>query len=136
MAYTTIVFNAKDAWLRFVYGFKINLITEEVSIEYKNDQGGFTTRGIQLNGKQLRQIKHLMMESRFKDVVNGKWKEVKSQFALDPNIWELEMLSDDGHPLIKIDNGFGEFEDPLPVVELVEYVLQLMTYGDLGWRAF
>ena len=107
MAYTTVVFNAKDAWLRFVYGFKINLITEEVSIEYKNDQGGFTTRGIRLNGKQLRQIKHLMMESRFKDVVNGKWKEVKRQFALDPNMWKLEMLSDDGHPLIKIDNGFG-----------------------------
>ena len=136
MAYTTIVFNAKDAWFRFVYGFKINLTSNEVSIEYKNNQGGFTIRGIQLKENQLRQIKHLLTESRFKDVVNGKWKDNKSLFPLDPNIWEMEILSDDGHPMIKIDNGTGEFEDPLPIVELVEYILKLMTYGDLGWRAF
>lgn len=136
MAYTTVVFNARDAWSCFIYGFKLNLIAAELSIEYKNNQGGFTTKGIQLSEKHLRQAKLLLVESRFNDVVSGKWKEEKTYFALDPNMWELELLSDDGKPLQKINNGFGEYQNPSSVIELVDFVLQLMTHNDLGWRAF
>ena len=136
MAFTTIIFNARDAWSVFIYGFKINMLTAELSIEYKNVQGGFTTKGIKLNEKQFKQMKRLLSEQRFQEVVSGKWKEERTYFALDPNMWELDLISDDGHPLISINNGFGEYQNPISVIELVEYVLRIMTHDDLSWRAF
>ena len=59
MAYTTIIFEAIDAWFFDVCSFKIDLISEELSLIYRNSFGGYTINGIRLNRNQIKRIKKL-----------------------------------------------------------------------------
>ena len=59
MAYTMILFNAKDSWHNPIYSFKINMLTRELSVEYSNNTGGITTNGVALNERQYQHIKRL-----------------------------------------------------------------------------
>ena len=57
--YSDIIFSANDAWGKYVYSFRINMKAHELSIEYQNNQGGYTTNGINITDKKYRQINNI-----------------------------------------------------------------------------
>jgi hypothetical protein len=56
MAYTVIAFQAQDENLRDIYSFKINFPARELSVEYRNDAGGVTAHGMNLNEQQYHHL--------------------------------------------------------------------------------
>ena len=135
MGYTTIIFNAKDAWCRPVYSFKVNMLTRELSVEYSNNTGGFTINGVLLNERQYKNIKRLASPDIFEKFRDDRWKEC-AEWMLDPNEWEARFISDDGTSMLTMETKFDLYPVPPALVELVEYVMDIGTLGNMNRRLF
>lgn len=135
MAYTTILFCARDMWNRPAYSFKINMLTHELSVEYSNNTGGITINGIVLNEQQYQHIKRLANPVIFEKFRDGGWKK-QSEWMLDPNIWEAQFISDDRTPMLSMETGFDSYPAPPALKALVEYVMHIGTLGNMGCRLF
>lgn len=126
MAYTTIVFNASDAWGTDICSFKVNLIAEELSITYRNNNGGYTTNGIKLASKELKHIKQATSQKIFEKFRDGKWKEeMDAVWMVDGIEWEAQFVSDDGLPMLEFKNEMQSYLPPPILRELVNYVLRI-----------
>lgn len=135
MAYTTIIFNARDAWDRPVYAFKVNMLTRELSVEYSNNTGGITTNGVALNERQYSHIKRLAAPAIFEKFRDDSWKEHMA-WMLDPNDWKAQFISDDGTPMLTMETNLNPYPAPPALVALVEYVMHIGTLGNMSWRMF
>lgn len=108
MAYTLVRFRSSDAWGRYVYSFKLNMITKELSVEYVNNTGGLTMNGVVLNERQYNHIRQLIRQPVIEKFRDGSWKSCDG-WMLDPNSWEATFLSDDGTSMLKLDNNQGQY---------------------------
>ena len=128
MSYITIFFEANDAWGFDLCSFKVNLIANELSISYRNNKGGYTTNGINLDSEQIKRIKKLAPPSILESFRDNKWKENRDpEFVLDGYSWKVELISNDGHPALKMQDTIGNYSPPLEIVQLVNYVLTIPT---------
>lgn len=132
--YSDIIFSANDAWGKYVYSFRINMKAHELSIEYQNNQGGYTTNGINITDKKYRQINNICAKAT-KFFESPQFE--KDVFPLDPNTWELKMIKSDGLPSLELEYGVtDDFIVPGFVVELVSLIMDLASFDNKGFRYF
>lgn len=135
MAYTQIIFTADDAWAIYAYSFKINMICRELSIEYKDNRGNYNMKGIKLNSEQIEHINDICAENIVEKYrTENHLKE--AIFPLDPNLWKLQIMSDDGNSILQLEDRSGKFYCPDFLVELIEYVIDISAIKDRGFRLF
>ncbi len=132
--YSDIVFSAHDAWGNYIYSFRINMKAHELSVEYKNNQGGYTSNGINITDKKFRHIKSICeCATKFFKIPTLE----KDVFSLDPNTWELKMTKSDGSPSEELKQGGADvFVTPDFVEELVCLVMDLAAFDNKGFRYF
>lgn len=135
MAYTMILFSAKDSWHNPIYSFKINMLTRELSVEYSNNTGGITTNGVALNERQYQHIKRLAAPRIFEKFRDGSWKEHMDWFP-DPNEWEAQFISDDGTAMLTMERHFESYPAPPALAALVEYVMHIGALGNMNHLLF
>jgi hypothetical protein len=138
MAYTVIAFHAQDENLRDIYSFKINFPARELSVEYRNDAGGVTAHGMNLNEQQYHHLLELASSHKFEYYRNQEWQRDAEAHWLtyEPNRWKLQISSDDGLSLLVIENTQVNTEVPQVVSNLVEYVMQIGTFGNYTFSLF
>lgn len=127
MYYTKVIFNSEDAWYRFAYGFKINMLLGELEITYDNLNGGYTTKGIKLSNEQQEHLKRLLNVINFKNIKENM-KEDKKTIFLDPHRWSLQCIADDGNPILEIPNedaAFYNIKPPNILIDLVKYIADI-----------
>ena len=135
MAYTIITFNARDAWHRDIYSFRVNMVTHELSVEYSNNTGGRTMNGVVLNEKQYNHIKRLTSPLMFEKYRDGAWKK-NTEWLLDPNDWNVRFISDDGTPMLTMESNLESYSAPPALVALVEYIMHIGAFENMGHRLF
>ena len=138
MAYTLIVFQAQNSCLQDLYSFKINFPARELSVEYRNDAGGYTVHGMNLSGQQYHHLIKLASPHKFEQFRDQKWYAGCEErwLTYDPNRWILQITSDDGLPLLELNRHYECYDDPKAVVELVKYVMQIGTFGNYTFSLF
>lgn len=138
MAYTSIVFQAQNACLQDLYSFKINFPSRELSVEYRNDAGGYTVHGMNLNGQQYHHLLNLASPHKFERFRDQKWYDgaEANWITYDPNKWTLQISSDNGLPLLELERSCECYDDPKVIVDLVEYVMQIGTFGNYTFSLF
>jgi hypothetical protein len=138
MAYTVIVFQARNVSLQDLYSFKINFPSRELSVEYRNDSGGYTIHGMNLNGQQYHHLLKLASPQKLEYFRGRKWTEEAEQkwITYEPNVWKMEISSDDGLALLVLEHGYEPCEAPKVIVDLVEYVMQIGTFGNYTFGLF
>lgn len=138
MSYTVIVFQAHDVSMRDLYSFKINFPSRELSVEYQNDAGGYTAHGINMNGQQYHHLLKLAAPHKFECFRNRKWNEGDEDrwITYTPNVWKLQISSDDGLPLFVLESNGEPCDAPKAIVELVEYVMRIGTFGNYTFSLF
>ena len=132
--YSNIVFSANNTWGNYLYSFHINMKTRELSLEYRNNQGGYTTNGINIPDKKFRHIRKICAEatSFFESP-----KFEKDVFPLDPNTWELKMVKNTGSPSVELEfTATDDFIVPDFVVELVSLTMDLASFDNKGFKYF
>ena len=135
MAYTMILFSARDSWHKPIYSFKINMLTRELSVEYSNNTGGITTNGGALNERQYQHIKRLAAPRIFEKFRDGAWKEHMDWFP-DPNEWEAQFISDDGTAMLTMESHSQPYPAPPALVALVEHVMHIGALGNMNHPLF
>lgn len=138
MAYTLIVFHAQNSCLQDLYSFKINFLARELSVEYRNDSGGYTVHGMNLTGQQYHHLMMLASPHKFEQFRKQNWHSESKEhwIAYDPNRWILQITSDDGLPLLEFERNHECYDDPKAIVDLVEYVMQIGTFGNYTFSLF
>ncbi|MBQ2677267.1 MAG: hypothetical protein IJF54_07720 [Clostridia bacterium] len=137
MAYTTIIFEAIDAWFFDVCSFKIDLISEELSLIYRNSFGGYTINGIRLNRNQIKRIKKLSSPNIFEEFRDEKWKESKkTAYLLDGIHWNVQFTSDNGLPILTMKNYSCNYLPPPALADLVNYAIEIGKPQNKNFRLF
>ena len=138
MAYTVIAFQAQNEALRDIYSFKINFPARELSVEYRNDAGGVTVHGMNLNGQQYHHLLKLASPNKFECFRDQKWSEEAEErwMEFEPNRWKLQITSDDGLSLLVIENTSMCIAVPQAVSDLVEYIMRIGTFGNYTFSLF
>ena len=131
MNYTTIIYSCEDAWNNPCFSFKINFLTHELSVEYKNNKGGVTLNGITLDEKQYNHLKQLSLPHIFEKFRDDKWKEKPEWMVLDGAIWEAKFLCDDGRPMLIMQSNLEPYPQPPILKSLIDYVLKIGTLGNM-----
>ena len=132
--YSDITFSANDAWGKYLYFFRINMKAHELSIEYLNNQGGYTTNGINITDKKYRHIENICAKGT-KFFKSPQFE--KDVFPLDPNTWKLKMIKSDGSPSLELEYSVTDnFIVPDFVVELVSLIMDLASFDNKGFRYF
>ena len=132
--YSNIIFSANDVWGKYVYSFRINLKARELSLEYKNNQGGYTTNGIDITDEKIKHIENICAKAT-KFFESPKFE--KDTLSLDPNTWELKMVKSDGSPSLELEYGVtDDFGVPDFITELVGLIMDLASFDNKGFRYF
>ena len=137
MSYTTIIFNANDAWGFDICSFKVNLVAKELSIYYRNNKGGYTSSGINLTENEAKHINYVASPKIFENFRDGKWREkMEVVWILDGIEWEMQFISNDGRPILEIKSDMKPFLPPPSLVTLVNYVLKIGLPKDYKLNLF
>lgn len=108
MHYTKFVFY-EEYFCEFEYGFKINMVCKELEISYNNFLGGYTTKGIKLNGGQYRKLTYLLDIDNFEYLrrdPNVEYQDLTDMFT--PVRWYFKCISDNGNPILEVDSEMDE----------------------------
>ncbi len=126
--YTRIVFNY-DKWDKEYLGFDIYMLSEELSVEYTNNAGGFTQNGVRLTTPQYKKIKRLSDPILFEPLrdYNGPVMDL-----FTPSTWKVQFLSNDGKTMLILHDHNVPCGMPQVLRELVSYVVSIGTLGNLS----
>ena len=134
MKAVSIIFNEYDCIGSLELGFKIDLFMKELAVQYKNNQGGYTSNGIKLNDKQLNAVCLFSIPGKFiKYRDKEKLIDRKELYIIDDTgWWNFEMRFDDGTLPLMIECGAvdNRFEKPSELNELIKYVLQIGAFNN------
>ena len=97
--------------------------------------GGQTMNGVVLNEKQYNHIKRLTSPLVFEKYRDGAWKK-NTEWLLDPNDWDVRFISDDGTPMLTMESNLESYPAPPALVALVEYIMHIGTFENMGHRLF
>ena len=129
MTYNNIVFHVDNFLGEYLYSFKINMQTQQLSVEYKNNQGGYTSNGISLGS---RQIKYITKISDRAEEYRSKLNLIKQTISFHVNSWSLQITNDDGKSMLELKNFHdGDiYFTPDFIKELVDFVMGLATFDN------
>jgi len=142
--YTLILFKAWDDLGDYEYSFKLNLAARELSVEYKNNQGGFTTNGICLGEEAYRRFCRLLEVNDYE-----KYRDASLlQKAPAPSLhmvmdgggpgrppwsepWHALFYRADGLPPLELES---EYPPPGCIRHLANYAMNIGRPAGAGWR--
>ena len=106
----------------------------ELSLEYRNNQGGYTKNGINITDKKFRHIENICAKAT-KFFESPQLEQ--ELFPLDPNKWSLKMIRSDGSAELELEYSRGDiFDVPDFVKELVCLTMELASFDNKGFKYF
>lgn len=91
-----------------------------------------------LSEQQYHHLLKLASPQKFECFRDCKWAEEVEQkwITYDANVWKMEISSDDGLALLVLEHEYEPCETPKVIVDLVEYVMQIGSFGNYTFSLF
>ena len=128
--YGQFVVSVKDGCGNDLYYFNVNMITETISVEYKNYQGGYTTNSIKMNYEDFQHIKYML---KYKHMIKCS-ENCNHSFSTPPNRYKFDIIESDGDLYLGCGgsiHGVSEF-----VEEMIYWVMERATFDNKEFQFF